>query len=50
MDALDILFCAAGLLAALAVAAGCVMVLLVWIGGGTSGKDATEAWREADEA
>ena len=50
MNALDVILCVIGLLAGLAVAGGCAMVLIVWIGGGGADESATEAWRRPDGA
>lgn len=50
MPVLDLILCVAAVVAGLAVATGCIVVLLVWIGGGSRETDATEAWRRADEA
>lgn len=47
-DLLNFLLMLGGLVAAAAVAGMCVVVLFVWLGGGTQ-KERSEAWRPADE-
>lgn len=48
MDALDLIFLVAGLLAAAAISAGCLVGLIVWVSGGRTVR-ATEVCPPADK-